>query len=80
VLLLFIFGKPFEVKPLFISKVNTLLQIMMVVWILGVRAFAISVPLISELLIYAVMLTTILSGVFYVLVWLRCLAETESLS
>jgi cardiolipin synthase (CMP-forming) len=76
-LLLFMFGKSFAAKPLFISKVNTLLQICMVAWILGDLAFQVRVPFITDLFVYGVTITTILSGVFYMLVWLRYLAQDE---
>lgn len=75
--LLFMFGKTFEVKPLMISKINTLLQIFYVVWLLAVLAFQLSFPWVNELLMYAVMATTILSGSGYVLVWLRYFAQNE---
>lgn len=75
--LLFMFGKTFEVKPLMISKINTLLQIFYVVWLLAVLAFHLSFPWVNELLMYAVMATTILSGAGYVLVWLRYFAQNE---
>ncbi|MBP6985776.1 MAG: CDP-alcohol phosphatidyltransferase family protein [Alphaproteobacteria bacterium] len=75
--LLFMFGKTFEVKPLMISKVNTLLQIFYVVWLLAVLAFHLSFPWVNELLMYAVMASTILSGAGYVLVWLRYFAQNE---
>lgn len=78
--LLFMFGVSFEVKPLLISKINTLLQISLVTWILAVLAFQINLSFIKVFLVYAVMITTILSGAGYVLVWLRYFAQTGDAS
>lgn len=76
-LLLFIFNKSFAVKPLFISKVNTLLQIGLVVWILGDLAFKLEQPIVKDLLAYTVMITTVFSGIAYVLLWLRYFAQED---
>lgn len=73
-ILLFMFNKSFEVNPLLISKLNTLLQIGMVVWILAVMAFNLSIPYVSDLFMYSVTATTILSGLSYMMVWLRYFA------
>ena len=77
-ILLFMFGISFDARPLFISKVNTFLQIVMVVWILGELAFKFSVPIVNDAFVYSVMLTTILSGAGYVLLWLRYFAQGET--
>ncbi len=77
IMLLYMLGKPFEAKPLFISKVNTVLQIVLVVWILGAMAFNVYLPVVKDLLIYSVVVTTILSGLHYMLLWLRYIAQPE---
>jgi cardiolipin synthase len=74
-ILLFMLNVSFEAKPLFISKVNTVLQIAMVAWILGVLAFDVSAPYVTDMFVYSVMVTTIFSGIAYILVWLRYFAQ-----
>lgn len=76
-LLLFMFRISFEAKPLMISKINTFLQIAMVVWVLGEMAFHINLPLVTSFFVYTVMMTTIFSGIGYVIVWLRYFAQGE---
>jgi len=76
-MLLYMLGKPFEVKPSFISKINTVLQIVLVAWILGAMAFNVYLPVVKDLLIYSVMVSTILSGLHYMLLWLRYIAQPE---
>lgn len=68
---LLLLKKSFEVKPLMISKVNTVLQIIGIVWILGDLAFSINIPFITPILILLIAVTTILSGIKYVIMWLR---------
>lgn len=64
-----------KVKPLRISKINTLLQIVLAATIMGslgfdiktfgVYAFGVSSIAVIQFLIWAVALTTLLSGIFY---------------
>ena len=77
-LLLFISNKSFNVKPLMVSKINTLLQIVLVAWILGSKALEVEALTISSLLIYSVTTTTIISGIAYMVAWLRYFAYSES--
>lgn len=77
-LLLYMFEKSFTVKPLMISKINTLFQIITAAWVLGAQAFSLNMPVITESLIYIVTATTILSGGVYMLVWLRYFAHNEA--
>jgi cardiolipin synthase (CMP-forming) len=76
-MLLYMFDKSFEVKPIFISKINTVLQIGMVAWILARLAFQFQVPLVEDLFILSVTITTLLSGAGYVLLWLGYFAQDE---
>src|SRR5690606_37796867 len=61
----------FNIAPLMISKVNTFLQIIGIVWILSELAFGTFVPLMTPLLILLIAVTTILSGISSVIMWLR---------
>lgn len=78
VILLFMFGKAFEAKPLMISKINTTIQIITAAWILGEKAFYLDLEHITQLLVYLVTATTILSGGAYMLVWLGYFATHEN--
>ena len=69
-LLLFVFEKNIHMNPLSISKINTVVQILFVSWILFEHAFGIHLPSIFIVLFeYIVGLTTLLSGAFYVRLW-----------
>lgn len=69
-ILLFILEKPVRMNPLLISKINTLVQILFVSWILFEHAFGIHIPSIFIIVFeYIVGLTTLLSGAFYVRLW-----------
>lgn len=63
----------FDMQPLFISKLNTVLQILLVLAVLyGLTAIAPVMPaFVNELLIYAVFITTLASGIAYVVGWGR---------
>ncbi len=62
---------PLEVDPMFISKVNTVLQIALVLVAIAERAWAAVPPVLSQLLVVAVAATTIASGAAYVIEWSR---------
>ena len=55
--------------PSFLSKVNTLLQIILVAVVLIDRAGWVHLPWLNELLIGLVGLTTLISGIHYVYLW-----------
>ncbi|MGL4824824.1 MAG: CDP-alcohol phosphatidyltransferase family protein [Alphaproteobacteria bacterium] len=69
--------KPFEVKPLWVSKLNTLFQICVVLISLYPNF---SSPAISEALYYSMALTTLISAVFYSRMWLLLMKETSPFS
>lgn len=76
--LLMTLGKNFVVRPLMISKVNTFLQIFAVAWILCQLGFNLDFPQsITQALLYAVALTTLLSGGAYVILWIEYFAQQE---
>lgn len=58
-----------NVEPIVVSKINTFLQIVLVMGSLGQAAFALDFLYLTPLLIYSVTLTTILSGTLYLARW-----------
>ncbi len=71
VLVLSVLGQPVLIRPLYISKLNTALQIILVAWTLFQAGFGFARPLASEALIWAVAATTLASGAAYVWVTVR---------
>ncbi len=68
-------------QPLMVSKVNTVTQIVLAAAVLGVNGYAIAgdgvVEGVVEVLVYAVTVTTLLSGGAYVVTWSRRAAAME---
>ncbi len=60
---------PVHMRPSILSKVNTLMQILLVAVVLVKRAAGYQWPLLEEGLIYVVLVTTVASGAHYVWVW-----------
>ena len=58
-----------EMSPLFISKINTAMQIMLAGVVLAELGLMLPLPVVSESLVYVVAVTTFLSGAAYVLKW-----------
>ena len=75
-LLLFVFDKQMTVKPIFISKINAFVQIFLVTSVLWQTAFEFVYPVINNLFLLTAA-TTVVSGVAYVIRWIRELNETE---
>ena len=67
-----------EMNPLKISKLNTVMQLVLGVMILGSEAYGLNLNFISDPLIYLTGFTTLISGVYYVGVWTRRAGEIES--
>ena len=72
--------QPINWRPLFVSKLNTALQLVLIVVLLAQLAFGLDTQGIVAALIYLVGVTTILSGGGYIVRWGRGLtgAELES--
>jgi cardiolipin synthase (CMP-forming) len=68
---------PSRLDPLYISKVNTLLQIAVVGFVLARLGLGIEAGLATGLLIAAVAMTTVLSGLSYLVRWARVLVGSE---
>jgi cardiolipin synthase len=66
----FIIGR-FDLSPSWLSKVNTLTQIVLVIAVMTDRGLFPLPGLLLSLLVYAVLLTTVLSGADYVVTWGR---------
>lgn len=66
IILLFLFKNNIEMKPLMISKINTVVQLIYALFILGQGDALLNIPHLSVLLGYLVVFTTVLSGVIYV--------------
>lgn len=60
-----------KVEPVFISKINTLFQILLAALILGTAAFDIDPGSVIVVNIYVVAATTLLSGYSYLMAWIR---------
>ena len=67
-----------SMEPLMISKVNTVAQIVLAAAMLGRLGLDIGWPVVTEALIYIVALTTLASGVAYVVEWTRRAAGVET--
>jgi cardiolipin synthase len=66
VVILFVMGNAVAIKPLYISKLNTVLQILLVAVSLLQGGFGLGLPLLTGVLIWSVALTTLASGAAYV--------------
>ena len=69
-------SQPIRARPLAISKLNTALLIALVAVVLGRLGLGLDDYHLSQVLIYAVGLTTVLSGLGYVVRWWRGFDET----
>ncbi len=65
-------------RPLRISKVNTVAQIILAAAVLGVTGFAVEARGMIDVMVYAVAATTLLSGAYYVVTWSRMAALMEN--
>jgi len=64
-------GKPMAVRPLPISKANTVAQIVLATLVLAQRGFGFDFELLSRLLMALVAVLTLLSIAFYLAEWVR---------
>ena len=74
VLLSTIMGHPVTVRPLFVSKANTAMQIVLVAAVLGELAFAADVGWLRESLVYLSGALTAASAAAYLVAWLKHMA------
>ena len=66
VILLGVLGHKVSIRPLFVSKLNTTLQIVLVATALFLAGFALMVPYVVQVLIWCVAISTLASGGAYV--------------
>jgi len=64
-------GKPMPVKPLVVSKVNTVAQILLATLVLAEQAFGFEAAAVSKLTMALVAILTLLSIAFYLAEWVR---------
>jgi cardiolipin synthase len=64
-------GKPMPVRPLAVSKVNTLAQILLATLVLAERGFGFDADIVSKLMMALVAVLTLLSIAFYLAGWVR---------
>jgi cardiolipin synthase (CMP-forming) len=67
VIVLTVLGHPVTIRPLYISKVNTVLQIVLIAVSLLHGGFGLGIPGLLDLVTWCVVLTTLASGAAYVL-------------
>ena len=70
VLVSWLLDKPVEIRPLWVSKLNTVAQIALAGFALGVRAYGLEEPLLQATFQWTVAATTLASGGVYVAQWL----------
>ncbi|MEM5500562.1 CDP-alcohol phosphatidyltransferase family protein [Ahrensia kielensis] len=72
-----IMGADVDIKPLMISKANTLVQIGLAAYLIATKAGFFSIPILGSALIYIVAALTLASTAAYCVVWFRHMAEYE---
>ena len=68
---------PLRTRPLAVSKLNTALQIILVAIVLAQLGLGLPLGRLTEILIYAVGVTTVLSGTGYLVRWTRGVAGAD---
>lgn len=71
VLLSWLVDKPFAIKPLAISKLNTAAQIVLATTVLGDNAFGLGLDVTREVLVWITAVSTALSLAAYLQLWVR---------
>ncbi|MFZ2006692.1 MAG: CDP-alcohol phosphatidyltransferase family protein [Stellaceae bacterium] len=68
---------PRNFDPLYISKINTLVQIALVAYVLGRLGVGLPDGLLTGILVWLTAVTTVLSGMSYLVRWARILSGSE---
>ncbi|HEX5847324.1 MAG: CDP-alcohol phosphatidyltransferase family protein [Rhodoplanes sp.] len=71
VMLSLLLGKPVKVRPLLVSKLNTVVQIVFACLVLGSLAFGFDARMLENVLMFAVAALTLVSIGFYTREWIR---------
>jgi len=77
VLLAWLVGHPIQIKPHWVSKLNTAAQILFACLILGGLGFGLDVGILLTLVMWLVAALTLLSIAFYVAEWVRHMGAEE---
>jgi Phosphatidylglycerophosphate synthase len=75
-LLALLYSSNLEIKPLFISKVNTVIQLIMIIFVLAKMVLNRPPTVYDQVLSIIVAATTLISGVAYVRKWLKNAGNT----
>ncbi len=70
-LLSWLVGRPMPIRPLLVSKFNTVAQILLAVLVLGEHAFGFDAVIATNLTMALVAILTLLSIAFYLAEWIR---------
>jgi cardiolipin synthase len=70
VMLAWFLGKPMRVRPVLVSKLNTVAQIVFACLVLASLAFGVAFPMIQQTVMFTVAVLTLASVAFYVRQWL----------
>ena len=62
-------GEKLPMRPIITSKINTFMQISLMVVVLMEKSGFLQLPMITDILVFGVLITTIVSGIQYVWVW-----------
>jgi cardiolipin synthase (CMP-forming) len=71
VLLSWLVHRPFAIKPLNVSKINTAAQLILATTVLGDNAFSLGLDLTREVLVWSTGVSTALSLAAYLQLWVR---------
>jgi cardiolipin synthase len=71
VLLSWLVDRPFRIKPLTISKLNTAAQLILATTVLGDNAFGLVLATVREVLVWVTGISTVLSLLAYLQLWIR---------
>jgi cardiolipin synthase len=77
IILSWVVGNPIKVKPLLVSKINTVAQIVFACLVLASLGFQFDVGVFHDLVMVTVAALTLLSVGFYVAEWVRHMASAE---
>jgi cardiolipin synthase len=77
-MLSWLIGRPVVLKPLTVSKLNTVAQIVLATVVLALLAFGVTAEPLVNALMAAVAALTLLSIAFYLAAWVRHMNRTES--
>lgn len=80
VMLVFVLGKTVTIRPLWVSKANTVAQILLAAWMLAWLAFELNIPLVQLMLEWSTVILTGLSALAYMWEGLKLFAAEEGVA